>query len=325
MSSDRLGAGILCVYIHIFICIMHICMIMWLKSAQSAMRRHSTPSWRRAAVEAAAGRLCLPSQASQTSLYLSCVYERWAFKRRMVALQEARKRRNVCVRVLNGRSRRSLEQQAVLSNRSQHESVLESGMNSVPAPPDAAPQAASIPAMPAVPVSMPHVTHEGAAEPQLAYTDIPPLTEAQERAHALLEASGRFLPLPSDVPKPRRYSPTTHYVHKDPNGQPYYPVEPARSFDDPGAFERYDVDTLFFIFYYQQGTYQQDLAAKELKKLNWRYHTKGQMWFQRHEEPRMITQKFERGTYVCFDHETSNQRLKQGFIFEYVWLESADV
>ena len=54
---------------------------------------------------------------------------------------------------------------------------------------------------------------------------------------------------------------------EDPNGQPYYPVEPARSFDDPGAFERYDVDTLFFIFYYQQGTYQQYLAAKELKKL----------------------------------------------------------
>ena len=29
-------------------------------------------------------------------------------------------------------------------------------------------------------------------------------------------------------------------------------------------------DTLFFIFYFQQGTYQQYLAAKELKKLAWR-------------------------------------------------------
>ena len=38
----------------------------------------------------------------------------------------------------------------------------------------------------------------------LAYADIPALTEQQERAHTLLEASGRFLPLPSDVPKPKR-------------------------------------------------------------------------------------------------------------------------
>jgi len=30
------------------------------------------------------------------------------------------------------------------------------------------------------------------------------------------------------------------------------------------------VDTLFFIFYFQQGTYQQYLAAKELKKASWR-------------------------------------------------------
>ena len=34
------------------------------------------------------------------------------------------------------------------------------------------------------------------SEPQLAYADIPPLTEQQERAHALFEASAQFLPLP---------------------------------------------------------------------------------------------------------------------------------
>lgn len=49
-------------------------------------------------------------------------------------------------------------------------------------------------------------------------------------------------------------------------------------------FEKYEHDTLFFIFYYQQGSYQQHLAAKELKKLSWRYHTKYLTWFQRHEE-----------------------------------------
>ena len=89
---------------------------------------------------------------------------------------------------------------------------------------------------------------------QLAYADIPPLTEAQDVALRLLEASGRFLPMPSDVRKPKRYSPATPYIHRDAKtGQPLYPMEPVRAFDDPTVFERYDVDTLFFIFYFQQG------------------------------------------------------------------------
>ena len=36
-------------------------------------------------------------------------------------------------------------------------------------------------------------------------------------------------------------------------------------------FRHAEPDTLFFIFYFQQGTYQQYLAAKELKKLAWRH------------------------------------------------------
>lgn len=34
-----------------------------------------------------------------------------------------------------------------------------------------------------------------------------------------------------------------------------------------------NLDTLFFCFYHQQNTYAQYLAAKELKRLGWRYHT----------------------------------------------------
>jgi len=163
-------------------------------------------------------------------------------------------------------------------------------------------------------------------EPQLAYADIAPLTEQQERNLALFEASGRFLPLPCDQRNQRRYSPMIPYVHKDAQGRPLYPQEPSRCADDPAVFERYDPDTLFFIFYYQQGTYQQYLAAKELKKLAWRYHTKYLTWFQRHEEPRVTAPEFERGAYVYFDHESQwQQRIKQDFTFEYAWLESADV
>ena len=52
------------------------------------------------------------------------------------------------------------------------------------------------------------------------------------------------------------------------------------------------------------GTYQQYLAAKELKRRAWRYHKKYLTWFQRHEEPKEITPDYEQGTYVYFDYET---------------------
>ncbi|EGW07370.1 CCR4-NOT transcription complex subunit 3 [Cricetulus griseus] len=41
------------------------------------------------------------------------------------------------------------------------------------------------------------------------------------------------------------------------------------------------------------GTKAQYLAAKALKKQSWRFHTKYMMWFQRHEEPKTITDEFE--------------------------------
>lgn len=44
---------------------------------------------------------------------------------------------------------------------------------------------------------------------------------------------------------------------------------------------------------YQQGTKAQFLAAKALKQKSWRFHTKYMMWFQRHEEPKTITEEFE--------------------------------
>ena len=42
-----------------------------------------------------------------------------------------------------------------------------------------------------------------------------------------------------------------------------------------------------------QGTRAQYLAAKALKKQSWRFHTKYMMWFQRHEEPKAITDEYE--------------------------------
>lgn len=148
------------------------------------------------------------------------------------------------------------------------------------------------------------------------------LSPRQQRALRLLEASHQNLPLPSDSRRNRKYTPRSPYVHADTRGNAAYPMLPTKNYDDPAMFEKYDLDTLFFIFYYQQGSYQQYLAARELKKLSWRYHTKYLTWFQRHEEPRMTATDFERGTYVYFDHQSGwCQRVKSDFTFEYQFLE----
>ncbi|KAK1858090.1 hypothetical protein I4F81_000704 [Pyropia yezoensis] len=112
-----------------------------------------------------------------------------------------------------------------------------------------------------------------------------------------------------------------------------FPSVPATAFNQAALFEKFDLDTLFFIFYYQQGTYQQYLAANELKRQSWRFHKKYLTWFQRHEEPKITTDEFEQGTYVYFDYhlkaESANgsqeygwcQRVKSEFVFQYEYLE----
>ena len=35
------------------------------------------------------------------------------------------------------------------------------------------------------------------------------------------------------------------------------------------------------------------MAAKILKQRSWRFHSKYMMWFQRHEEPKIITEEYE--------------------------------
>jgi hypothetical protein len=51
--------------------------------------------------------------------------------------------------------------------------------------------------------------------------------------------------------------------------------------------------TILFVVQFKQGTKAQFLAAKALKKQSWRFHTKFMMWFQRHEEPKTITDEYE--------------------------------
>ena len=68
---------------------------------------------------------------------------------------------------------------------------------------------------------------------------------------------------------------------------------PLLNSDSLDFFGRLSIETLFFIFYYLEGTKAQYLAAKVLKKQSWRFHTKYMMWFQRHEEPKVINEEYE--------------------------------
>jgi CCR4-NOT transcription complex subunit 3 len=72
------------------------------------------------------------------------------------------------------------------------------------------------------------------------------------------------------------YSPESIDSERQPNyitrnsysqGHSSYPSQPPSIQENMALFERLPMDTLFFAFYYQPGTYQQYLAARQLKKV----------------------------------------------------------
>ncbi|XP_074561463.1 uncharacterized protein LOC141817727 isoform X1 [Curcuma longa] len=145
----------------------------------------------------------------------------------------------------------------------------------------------------------------------------------------MLESAYYKLPQPRDSERPKTYVP------RHPAITPAsYPQTQSPIIDNPAFWERLGLDpmgtdALFFAFYYQQNTPQQYLAARELKRQSWRFHKKFNTWFQRHEEPKVTNDNFERGNYVYFDFHIANdgsqhgwcQRIKTDFTFEYDFLE----
>ncbi|CAB3402617.1 unnamed protein product [Caenorhabditis bovis] len=146
-----------------------------------------------------------------------------------------------------------------------------------------------------------------------------PSTPEYDIQLAALELAAARSQLPLDSERPRNYLPRMPF----PVPSYYVQTAPANA-DSLEYYLRLSPDTLFFIFYYMEGTKAQLLAAKALKKLSWRFHTKYLTWFQRHEEPKQITDDFEQGTYVYFDFEKWSQRKKESFTFEYKFLEDKE-
>ncbi|GAB0091995.1 CCR4-NOT transcription complex subunit 3 [Sergentomyia squamirostris] len=147
-----------------------------------------------------------------------------------------------------------------------------------------------------------------------------PLQKEHQLQFQMMEATFYHLPTPSDSERLRTYH------QRQPIQTPiHYPQNQLPHSDTVEFFQRLSPETLFFVFYYMEGTKAQYLAAKALKKQSWRFHTKYMMWFQRHEEPKIINEEYEQGTYIYFDYEKWGQRKKEGFTFEYKYLEDRDL
>uniref|UniRef100_A0A673VXF4 CCR4-NOT transcription complex subunit 3 n=1 Tax=Salmo trutta TaxID=8032 RepID=A0A673VXF4_SALTR len=147
-----------------------------------------------------------------------------------------------------------------------------------------------------------------------------PLSKDQVYQQTMQESAWTHMPHPSDSERIRQY------LMRNPCPTlPFHHQMPPHHSDSIEFYQRLSTETLFFIFYYLEGTKAQYLSAKALKKQSWRFHTKYMMWFQRHEEPKTITDEFEQGTYIYFDYEKWGQRKKEGFTFEYRYLEDRDL
>ncbi|ROW10065.1 hypothetical protein VPNG_06556 [Cytospora leucostoma] len=147
----------------------------------------------------------------------------------------------------------------------------------------------------------------------------PPAPATSIETQRLLAATSKSAPELADAEPPRNYLPENYW-----NTSKTWPREPLQIMDNPALYQptKVDNDTLFYAFYYKQGTYQQYLAAKALKDQAWRFHKQYQTWFQRHEEPKNITEEFEQGTYRFFDYESTwMNRRKADFKFAYKFLE----
>ncbi|KAE9554151.1 hypothetical protein FO519_002631 [Halicephalobus sp. NKZ332] len=146
------------------------------------------------------------------------------------------------------------------------------------------------------------------------------MTPEQEKQIQRLEEAHRMMPHRFDSEPQRPQMPRIPY-----QSFPSYPQFQNPIFQTMEYYLRLTPETLLFIFYYMEGSKAQLLAAQALKKLSWRFHTKYLMWFQRHEEPKLITDEYEQGSYVYFDFERWAQRKKEQFMFEYRYLEDRDL
>lgn len=103
-----------------------------------------------------------------------------------------------------------------------------------------------------------------------------------------------------------------------------YPKHAMMKLLQPEFFSKYDLDTLFFIFFYLTGTSLQYFAGRELKKRSWVFHKQYQTWFRLVEEPTETKEDYQVGKFEYFDHGSDEGwmiRQRSGFKLEYDMIE----
>ncbi|KAM7527848.1 hypothetical protein LguiB_031258 [Lonicera macranthoides] len=103
--------------------------------------------------------------------------------------------------------------------------------------------------------------------------------------------------------------------------QCYYAKQPPTL--NQGYFSKFQLDTLFYIFYSMPKDEAQLYAANELYNRGWFYHREHRWWFMRvaNMEPLVKTSGYERGSYICFDPNTWETIRKDNFVLHYEMLE----
>uniref|UniRef100_A0A8C8IDS9 CCR4-NOT transcription complex, subunit 3a n=1 Tax=Oncorhynchus tshawytscha TaxID=74940 RepID=A0A8C8IDS9_ONCTS len=96
-----------------------------------------------------------------------------------------------------------------------------------------------------------------------------PLSKDQVYQQTMQESAWTHMPHPSDSERIRQY------LMRNPCPTlPFHHQMPPHHSDSIEFYQRLSTETLFFIFYYLEGTKAQYLSAKALKKQSWRFHTK---------------------------------------------------
>ncbi|XP_021729041.1 probable NOT transcription complex subunit VIP2 isoform X3 [Chenopodium quinoa] len=88
-------------------------------------------------------------------------------------------------------------------------------------------------------------------------------------------------------------------------------------------FAKFQLPTLFYIFYSMPRDEAQIYAANELYNRGWFYHKDLRLWFMRvpNMEPLVKTNAYERGSYVAFDPNTWDTSIKENFVIHYELVE----
>ena len=89
----------------------------------------------------------------------------------------------------------------------------------------------------------------------------------------LLQISFQNLPTPGSCEFQALHAPLSPV--QTPPSYPQSRLESLNSFD---RYAKFDLDTLFFIFYYEQGTYRQYLAIAELNRRGWKFDPSATRW-----------------------------------------------